>query len=419
MKIKLTSNSILTEAEISANIQQLIDNKDFANAYKQASSKVDNTNEKLFELRMTYSPNDKKKTDSAASLQAFTSKYLVMKDENGKPISTRTRNTPGGDSFVGKTLSKLFGFGKITSETFSQYFTVSDNEEDAFVTTEDNINKIIKQLEKGFGKDIQLVKLQARPGEVSNEKDRVIDEFLKSNDIDTSRVKDYRKIFIDDCVQLGFDEVSNPLLYWVKHFAQNLNLTDDKYIIIRNLYIDNILTKEDLINKNKDSFVYNKTLYSNTWVNIEWFIEAYKQALSDLDINTLLDSSSTEDKPVAYKGTVAQFRNEALFGKKDANPSVDVLHNRKDVAEFTTKYISSEGISKANSKVTKKSREKEDDTTSQETSKSQQSTNTRKEVQDAERWKKILQDTNNTNLSKKEIDDFKRYLTSVVGKKLV
>lgn len=269
MKIKLASNSILTEAEVSTNIQQLIDSKDFKSAYEKASSKVDDTNEKLFELRMTYSPNDKKKTDSAASLQAFTSKYLVMKDENGKPVSTRTRNTPGGNTFVGRTLSKLFGFGKITSETFSQYFTTSDNEEDAFVTTEDNINKIIKQLEKGFGKDIQLVKLQARPGEVSNEKERVIDEFLKSNDINKERIKDYRKTFIDDCVQLGFDEVSNPLLYWVKHFAQNLNITNDKYIIIRNLYADGILTKDDLINKDNDSFVYNKTLYSNTWVNIE------------------------------------------------------------------------------------------------------------------------------------------------------
>lgn len=136
-------------------------------------------------------------------------------------------------------------------------------------------------------------------------------------------------------------------------------------------------------------------------------------------MNTLLDSSSTDDKPVAYKGTVVQFRNEALFGKKDANPSIDVLHSRKDVAEFTTKYISKEGVAKANSKVTKKAKEKEDDTTSQETSKSQQTNNVKKEVQDAERWKKILQDTNNTNLSKKEIDDFKRYLTSVAGKKLV
>lgn len=412
MKIKLSSTSILTEAEISADIQNLIKNGDYTTAYEKANAKVSDTNEKLFEIRMTYAPNDKKKTSSATSLQPFTSQYLIMKDENGKPISTRTNDLKG-------LLGKLFGYGKIDFETFSKYFTTSANEEDAFISTEENINKIIKQLEKGFGKDAQLVKLQARPGDVSNEKDEVINAFLESVNIDKERIKNYRGEFINDCATLGFDETRNPIIYWVKEVAQTLNLTKDKYSIIHNLWSWGVITSDDLKNKNDDSIVFNKSLYSNTWVNIEWIITAYKQAFVNLNANTLLSSDSTQENPKLYSGTLTQFKNEAFFGKQEANPCVDTLRSRREIAEFCATRISKEGITQANSKVGSK-RSKETSNDEEETitkEPTQRQTRAPKEIKETERWQKVLQDTNNSNLNKKEIEDFKRYLTSISTKK--
>lgn len=417
MKIKLSKTSILTEAEISADVQEYIKNGDFDAAYKKASSKVDSQNEKLFELRMTYQPNDKKKTDSAASLQPFTAKYLVMKDENGKPVSTRTKFS--SNNIISNLLGKVFGFGAIDKDNFNKFFTTSENEEEAYVSTEDNIDKIIKQLEKGFGKDVTLTKLQARPGNVSNEKDEVINTFLKTNNIDAERIKSFRGSFIKDCETLGFEATRNPLIFWVQEFAQNINLTNDRYLIIHNLWADRVITTDDDLKKPDESIIYNKTLYNNTWVNIEWIVTAYKQAYSNLSQDTLLAKESTKDNPVAYKGTPVQFRNEAFFGKSDANVTVDVLRSRKEISEFSAKYISKEGIKSVNTEVSKKDKTKEVGGEEVEaTNKPTKAPSTPKPVKDVERWKKVLQDTNNTNINKNDIEDFKRYLTSLSKKKI-
>jgi hypothetical protein len=84
-------------------------------------------------------------------------------------------------------------------------------------------------------------------------------------------MKSVAEAFKEGTKAFGFNEITNPFIYFFKHYGKEFNLTAENYIFLHNLVADSILSKSELNVLQQDSsnsrvlgranLLFNKHLY--------------------------------------------------------------------------------------------------------------------------------------------------------------
>ena len=122
----------------------------------------------------------------------------------------------------------------------------------------------------------------------ANERDVVIELFFRQlceqnsqwakAGITWDKVQPLLKVLTQICYSLGFKDVDNPFLEFLKAYLPNSTLSDRDLIKLNNMYANNILTYEEIhgdkFEDGEKSIVYNPELYNMN--DVERFVKSYK-----------------------------------------------------------------------------------------------------------------------------------------------
>ena len=141
------------------------------------------------------------------------------------------------------------------------------------------------------------------------------------------RLEKIGETFKEELVALGFDETSNPFISFIKQYLAKYDMDLYQYNIIHNLFIKDVLDKNDLNGKSKDGWnhvIFNPTLYKQSNQDIEYIIK-----IDDWIRNNKysLQSKITRDKIInkpeynSFKDEtgIYNFRNDIIYKPGEIN----------------------------------------------------------------------------------------------------
>lgn len=105
-----------------------------------------------------------------------------------------------------------------------------------------------------------------------DEKNKIIELFFRElcekqwKNIPWTKIEPILDVLQHICLELGFKEVDNPFLAFLKKYLANNSLTRDNMIDLNNMYAKDVITYEDLVGKGpfKDEhIIFNPTLYTS------------------------------------------------------------------------------------------------------------------------------------------------------------
>lgn len=98
-----------------------------------------------------------------------------------------------------------------------------------------------------------------------------------------ARVKKIQKPLASEIISLGeraFDEVTNPILSFLKVYLREHDMTEDQFITLNNLWAHNIIGRKEMNKTGSGSpeqhcVIFNQTLWSQSPEDIEFIVRAY------------------------------------------------------------------------------------------------------------------------------------------------
>lgn len=188
-----------------------------------------------------------------------------------------------------------------------------------------------------------------------NDRQLLAQIYLLSRDDYYNNIKDSESIWTSVFVDLGFNKFENPFMQFLEDFNYTGPLDKEGCRKLCNAYADGVVSDTDL--KNKNSFVYNPSLYEKG-VDVTTYLDLNKQ-LSNSSVAETIAKNISED--AGREVTPEQARNLILFGTYDATPNRSPIIPIRSVKAALEKY--GKGISSDRS--VRKTSAEDDDVTSE------------------------------------------------------
>ncbi len=152
-----------------------------------------------------------------------------------------------------------------------------------------------------------------------NEQDAITELFLRQkcetdwSNIGWNKLEPLSSVLKKICNEVGYKESANPFLVFVKEYFPNGNMTQRDFIQLNNLYANEDIDYEDLINQGDIKTIFNRTLYKDSnWpeiVKVEKWLSNPKN-LNKMNWEEVANANGLSDKVKGIANQILELQKQ-------------------------------------------------------------------------------------------------------------